>query len=199
MKELAPQDSPAIEELTGAVRTCARYDLPVDKAPELYGTIDGTRFLIRMFPFLQAHVEVEEGHDPGLRPTVLGPVPAGRISACSSTSRISRWRASDHDPGLDASQVRRLSGGRFARVLPQHRTALPRSGREDSLPLAGRGNPGGARQGRGRATGRRDGTPQRHHDLRRRRPRDHLRHAGRQVRQRQDPQLLRQRFPYSLR
>ena len=53
MKELAPQDSPVIEELIRAARTCTKYDLPVDKAPELYGTIDGTRFLIRMFPFLR--------------------------------------------------------------------------------------------------------------------------------------------------
>jgi phytoene dehydrogenase-like protein len=53
IKELAPGDSQVIEELTGAVRTCAKYDLPVDKAPELYGTADGTLFLIRMFPFLK--------------------------------------------------------------------------------------------------------------------------------------------------
>lgn len=53
MKELAPQDSQPIEELTRAARTCAKYDLPVDKAPELYGTIDGTMFLVRMLPFLR--------------------------------------------------------------------------------------------------------------------------------------------------
>ena len=53
LKELAPRDAPAIEELTQAVRTCAKYDLPVDKAPELYGTIDGSWFLIRMLPFLR--------------------------------------------------------------------------------------------------------------------------------------------------
>jgi phytoene dehydrogenase-like protein len=35
------------------VRACARYDLPVGKAPELYGAIDGIGFLIRMFPFLR--------------------------------------------------------------------------------------------------------------------------------------------------
>lgn len=53
MKELAPQDAPVIEDLTRAARTCAKYDLPVDKAPELYGTIDGSRFLIRMLPLLR--------------------------------------------------------------------------------------------------------------------------------------------------
>jgi phytoene dehydrogenase-like protein len=53
MKELAPQDSRVIEQLTGAARTCARYDLPVDKTPELYGMIHGIGFLIRMLPFLR--------------------------------------------------------------------------------------------------------------------------------------------------
>lgn len=53
MKELAPQDAQVIEELTRAARACAKYDLPVDKAPELYGAIDGSRFLVRMFPFLR--------------------------------------------------------------------------------------------------------------------------------------------------
>lgn len=52
MKELAPQDAPLIEKMAGAARICAKYDLPVDKAPELYGAIDGTAFLIRMSPFL---------------------------------------------------------------------------------------------------------------------------------------------------
>ncbi len=53
MKELAPQDSEVIEEFSRAVRTCARYDLPVDKAPELYGFVDGIKFLIQMLPFLK--------------------------------------------------------------------------------------------------------------------------------------------------
>jgi phytoene dehydrogenase-like protein len=53
MKELAPPDAARIEKLTKAARSVAQYDLPVDKAPELYGTIDGTWFLIRMFPFLR--------------------------------------------------------------------------------------------------------------------------------------------------
>jgi phytoene dehydrogenase-like protein len=53
MKELAPQDAPLIEELAAAARTCAKYDLPVDKAPELYGTVDGAAFLLRTLPFLR--------------------------------------------------------------------------------------------------------------------------------------------------
>ncbi len=53
LKELAPQDTAVIEELTTAARTCAKYDLPVDKAPELYRTIDGIGFLIRSFGFIR--------------------------------------------------------------------------------------------------------------------------------------------------
>jgi len=76
MKELAPQDARIIEELTRAARKCAKYDLPVDKAPELYGTIDGIKFLVRMFPLLRLmskwkKITVEEGakrfSDPFLR------------------------------------------------------------------------------------------------------------------------------------
>jgi phytoene dehydrogenase-like protein len=52
MRELAPQDAAVIKQLTRAARACARYDLPVDKAPELYGMLDGTWFLIRTLPFL---------------------------------------------------------------------------------------------------------------------------------------------------
>jgi len=53
LKGLAPQDAPALAEFTEAARTCARYDLPVDKAPELYGALDGSLFLVRMLPFLR--------------------------------------------------------------------------------------------------------------------------------------------------
>jgi phytoene dehydrogenase-like protein len=76
MKELAPQDAPVIDELIRAARKCAKYDLPVDKAPELYGMIDGIKFLVRFFPLLRLmskwkKVTVEEGakrfSDPFLR------------------------------------------------------------------------------------------------------------------------------------
>ena len=53
LEELAPQDSKVIEELALAARTCAKYNLPMEKAPELYGTLDGIRFLIRAFPLLR--------------------------------------------------------------------------------------------------------------------------------------------------
>jgi len=53
MKELAPQDKKVIEKFTQAVRTCAGIDLPVDKAPELYGPLDGPKILSKMLPFLK--------------------------------------------------------------------------------------------------------------------------------------------------
>jgi phytoene dehydrogenase-like protein len=53
MKELAPQDKKVIEKFTNAVRTCAGIDLPIDKAPELYGPLDGPEILSRMLPFLK--------------------------------------------------------------------------------------------------------------------------------------------------
>lgn len=53
MKELAPQDEKAIEKFTNAVRDCARVDLPIDKAPELYGPLDGPKILARMLPLLK--------------------------------------------------------------------------------------------------------------------------------------------------
>jgi phytoene dehydrogenase-like protein len=53
MKELAPQDKKIIEKFTNAVRACAGIDLPVDKAPELYGPLDGPEILSKMLPFLK--------------------------------------------------------------------------------------------------------------------------------------------------
>ena len=92
MKELAPQDANMIEELTGAARTCAKYDLPVDKAPELYGMIDGSRFLIRMLPFLRLmskwkkvtlHEYAGRFSDPFLRQAfpLLGDLPGFSMAA----------------------------------------------------------------------------------------------------------------------
>jgi phytoene dehydrogenase-like protein len=53
MKELAPKDKKVIEKFTNAVRTCAKVDLPVDKAPELYGPLEGLKILSQMLPFLK--------------------------------------------------------------------------------------------------------------------------------------------------
>lgn len=53
MKELAPQDKGVIEEFTEALRICTRFDMPVEKAPELYGPVDGLKILFKMFPLLR--------------------------------------------------------------------------------------------------------------------------------------------------
>ena len=53
MKELAPQDTDVIEVFTKALHNCARFDMPVEKAPELYRPVDGFKMLFKMFPFLR--------------------------------------------------------------------------------------------------------------------------------------------------
>jgi phytoene dehydrogenase-like protein len=53
MKELAPEDKDVIEEFTKGVRACTHFDMPVEKAPELYSPIDGLKMLFTMFPFLR--------------------------------------------------------------------------------------------------------------------------------------------------
>ncbi len=51
--ELAPQDADAIDELIATARTCARFDPPLGKAPELMGFLDGVKFMIQSAPFLR--------------------------------------------------------------------------------------------------------------------------------------------------
>jgi len=43
MNELAPEDKDTTSSFISAIRTCTRYDLPVDKAPELYSLADGLK------------------------------------------------------------------------------------------------------------------------------------------------------------
>jgi phytoene dehydrogenase-like protein len=53
MKELAPQDKKVIEKFTNTVRACAKVEMPIDKAPELYGPLDGAKLMAQMLPFLK--------------------------------------------------------------------------------------------------------------------------------------------------
>jgi len=53
MKELAPSDKEVIEEFIQGIRACTRFDMPIEKAPELYGPIDGLKLLFKMFPSLR--------------------------------------------------------------------------------------------------------------------------------------------------
>lgn len=52
MKEIAPEDSAFIGEFAKTVRHFAKFELPMDKAPELYSTLDKFRFLSKLRPFL---------------------------------------------------------------------------------------------------------------------------------------------------
>jgi phytoene dehydrogenase-like protein len=52
MLELAPEDKDAIRYFISQTRTCARDELPVNKAPELYGIADLGK-LLRVFPYLR--------------------------------------------------------------------------------------------------------------------------------------------------
>jgi phytoene dehydrogenase-like protein len=54
MKDLAPEDRKLIDEFIGGVRTFARYQMPVEKAPELLGPADMLRLMLTRFPFLRA-------------------------------------------------------------------------------------------------------------------------------------------------
>lgn len=49
---IAPEDKDVIKDFIKGIRACTRIELPVDKAPELYGFVDGLRFLIKMLPFM---------------------------------------------------------------------------------------------------------------------------------------------------
>jgi phytoene dehydrogenase-like protein len=53
MKEIAPADKKVIEVFIKGVRACTRFDMPIEKAPELYGPIDGLKMLFKMFPLLR--------------------------------------------------------------------------------------------------------------------------------------------------
>jgi len=53
MKELAPADKEVIEEFIEGIRACTRSALPIEKAPELYGPLNGLKVLFKLFPFLK--------------------------------------------------------------------------------------------------------------------------------------------------
>ncbi|HUU37967.1 MAG TPA: NAD(P)/FAD-dependent oxidoreductase [Candidatus Desulfaltia sp.] len=54
MKELAPEDRKQIDEFITGVRTFARYDMPIEKAPELLGPADMLRLILTRLPLLRA-------------------------------------------------------------------------------------------------------------------------------------------------
>ena len=52
MKDIAPEDEKVIEEFIKGARICARYDIPAEKAPELFGLREYLKMIFTMFPFL---------------------------------------------------------------------------------------------------------------------------------------------------
>ncbi len=53
MKELAPEDEKVIEETIKAARKCIRFEIPVEKARELYTPVDYLKMMPKMFPILR--------------------------------------------------------------------------------------------------------------------------------------------------
>ena len=49
MKELAPEDEKVIEEVIKEVRKATRFEIPWEKARELYSSIDGLKMMLKMF------------------------------------------------------------------------------------------------------------------------------------------------------
>lgn len=54
MKELASEDQDVISEFIKAIRSFTRFDMPIEKAPELYSPIDGLKMIFTMFPHLRS-------------------------------------------------------------------------------------------------------------------------------------------------
>ena len=53
MKEIAPEDTPLTDEFIKAVRTCTRYEPPLEKAAELFGFFDVLKMIVTKFGLLR--------------------------------------------------------------------------------------------------------------------------------------------------
>jgi len=58
LKELAPQDAKAIDDLCGTIRRLARFSYPVSQAPELMRRLDGLRMMAKMLPYMKDFMAV---------------------------------------------------------------------------------------------------------------------------------------------
>jgi phytoene dehydrogenase-like protein len=52
MKELAPEDSDVIEDFVKGIKKCIGFEMPVDKAPELYSLFDKVKMPFEILPYL---------------------------------------------------------------------------------------------------------------------------------------------------
>jgi phytoene dehydrogenase-like protein len=80
MREIGPEDSGVIDEFIRGVKVFARYDLPIEKAPELLGLGDKIKLLTFRFPLIRAmgkwqkmplHDFAARFHSPVLREALL--------------------------------------------------------------------------------------------------------------------------------
>lgn len=53
MKDLAPEDKDVIEVFIKAVHAVGRFEIPIDKPPELYGPFGALKLMFTSFPFLR--------------------------------------------------------------------------------------------------------------------------------------------------
>jgi phytoene dehydrogenase-like protein len=58
LKELAPQDAKAIDDLCGMIRKLAGFSYPVGQAPELMGRLDNLRMMAGMWPYMKDFMAV---------------------------------------------------------------------------------------------------------------------------------------------
>ncbi|MCX5994802.1 MAG: NAD(P)/FAD-dependent oxidoreductase [Chloroflexi bacterium] len=54
MKEVAPEDARFISECARVMRRFTRFEIPADKAPELYTPFDGLKLMAKIFPYFGA-------------------------------------------------------------------------------------------------------------------------------------------------
>ncbi len=52
LKEISPEDAPLIEKFCRLVRRFSRFQMPMDKAPELYGLLDVAKLMAKMLPIM---------------------------------------------------------------------------------------------------------------------------------------------------
>lgn len=54
MKEVAPEDAKFISECAKVMRRFTRFEMPVNKAPELYSPFEGLKLMVKIIPYLGA-------------------------------------------------------------------------------------------------------------------------------------------------
>jgi phytoene dehydrogenase-like protein len=83
MKELAPEDNHSIEDFVKGIGKLVGFDMPVDKAPELYSLFDKVKVLFKVLPYLAVMRKwgkltigrfAERFKSPFLREVFLAPV-----------------------------------------------------------------------------------------------------------------------------